>query len=139
MHYPVRPVLTGIAILGLIFTLSSCGGGSGGGGGTSANAGGSGSSGTLPSGAVSVTVDWTAPQKRADGSPIVPSQIGGYRVFVGTSAQDYSRVVRVSGGARTSATIDGLASGTRYYFTVAAFDQTGLQGKTAAPVATMVN
>jgi hypothetical protein len=72
----------------------------------------------------SVTIAWTAPVARADGSPLSLAEIGGYRIYYGSSADEYPYRVDVSEGAAEDATISDLPAGT-YYFVVTTFDSTG--------------
>lgn len=51
------------------------------------------------------------------------SDVAGYRVHYGTSSRDYRNTIDV--GPFTSAVIDGLISGTTYYFAVTAYDMSG--------------
>jgi hypothetical protein len=78
------------------------GGGSGGGGG-----GGGG-------GSASVTLTWNA-----NGE----SDLQGYRVYYGTSSQNYTTNTDV--GKVTSYTVSGLATGITYYFAITALDTAG--------------
>jgi fibronectin type 3 domain-containing protein len=74
------------------------GGGSGGGGG----------------GTASVTLIWSA-----NGE----SDLQGYRVYYGTSSRNYTTNTDV--GKVTSYTVNGLATGTTYYFAITALDTSG--------------
>lgn len=51
------------------------------------------------------------------------SDIAGYKVYYGTSARSYQNTLDV--GPFTTAVIDGLNSGTTYYFAVTAYDTSG--------------
>jgi hypothetical protein len=58
-----------------------------------------------------------------DGSAL--SNVAGYRISYGTSADNLSSSVTVTGATLTSKTIDGLPAGT-YYFSVAALNSAGV-------------
>jgi hypothetical protein len=55
--------------------------------------------------------------------PVVATDLAGYRIHYGTATGSYS----MSADAGTSATftLNGLTSGSRYYFVVTAFDSSG--------------
>ncbi|MFE8071681.1 PA14 domain-containing protein [Marinobacteraceae bacterium S3BR75-40.1] len=71
-----------------------------------------------------VTLSWTAPTQRTDGSPLSASEIDSYLIRYGQVADALDNSVSVPAGT-TSYTLDSLASGT-WYFTVTAIDTTGL-------------
>lgn len=71
-----------------------------------------------------VTVSWTAPSTRLDGSSIALSEIDHYTINYGTSSSNLNQSVDV-GSDQTSYTFDGLDSGT-WYFTVKTIDNNGL-------------
>lgn len=100
--------------------LVACGGGGGGGGGSD-------SSSAVTPGPVSpdsVTIAWTAPVARADQSPLSLSEIGGYRVYYGTTEGEYPNRVDVSDSSAVEVTLDNLPLGS-YYFVVTTYDGTG--------------
>ena len=77
------------------------------------------------------TISWTAPAN-LEGNPSVT-----YQVFMGTTAGgEASTPVAVTNGAVTSATVNGLASGTTYFFTVKAV---GAYGTSAASTESSAN
>jgi len=67
--------------------------------------------------AANVTVLWDTVTKRVNGEAAI---IGGYEVYYGTAAGNYSQVTNV--GNVTRATVTGLVEGRTYYFSVKAFD-----------------
>jgi hypothetical protein len=104
--------------------LVACGGG-----------GGDNSSEVLPSEVLpgevvpsSVTIAWTAPVARADGSPLSLAEIGGYRVYYGNSEGDYPNRVDVNDGTAVESTLNDLASGT-YYIVVTTYDVAGRESE----------
>lgn len=130
-------VTAGLASVLVAFTLTACGGGttqslssSDGGGSSAPDNGGSGNGG---GGSVSaqVTLQWVAPTTRTDGGAIAMSEIGGYRIYYGPSANDTPNFVDVEDETASQYTIT-LESGT-YYFRVSAYDADGIEGpKTSA-------
>jgi hypothetical protein len=103
--------------------LQSCAGGSGAppGGGTSG----------VPT--TSVTVSWTSPTTRTDGTPL--SNLAGFRIRYGTVPGRFSKAITVANPGLTTYVVAGLPPGT-YYFVVTAFDTTGLESSFSAPVIT---
>jgi hypothetical protein len=72
----------------------------------------------------SVSLSWTAPVARADGTALSLSEIAGYRVYYGTSAGNYSDSVDVNSVSSTSVTITSLPVGT-YYMVATTRDSDG--------------
>jgi hypothetical protein len=99
-----------------------------GGGSTGGNTGG-GSTTTTGN----LNLNWTAPTARADGSALALSEIGGYRIYYGTSRGNYSGTYNQSNGAATSATVSNLPSGT-YYLVMSTYDTSGREGSRSSEV-----
>jgi hypothetical protein len=74
-------------------------------------------------------LSWTAPSQNTDGSPL--SDLAGYRVYHGMSANALNETIQVVGGGNTSYTFDALSSGT-HYFAVAAYNTTGVESALSA-------
>jgi len=72
----------------------------------------------------SVSLIWTPPVARADGSALAMSEIAGYTVHYGTSAGNYPNSLYVDGGSSTSTTITSLPVGT-YYMVLTTGDSDG--------------
>jgi hypothetical protein len=68
------------------------------------------------------TLSWAAPTQNTDGSSL--TDLAGYRVYYGTSADALTQVIDVSDV--TTYVINGLSSGT-YYFAVAAYSTAGTE------------
>lgn len=82
--------------------------------------------GTSPSPATgSLSLSWTAPTTRADGTPISLSDINGYRIYYGTSKGSHPNQVNITSGSVTSKTIGNLASGKKYYLVMTTYDNSG--------------
>jgi hypothetical protein len=100
-----------LSALALASSLASCSGGDGG------LAGESGVSlGTLG-------LSWTVPTEREDTTPLLISEIAGYRVYYGSVAGDYQNQVDVDSSLNV-AQVPALPSGT-YYVVVTAIDTEG--------------
>ncbi|WP_435105010.1 Calx-beta domain-containing protein [Arhodomonas sp. AD133] len=74
----------------------------------------------------SLTVQWSAPTEREDGEPLDMSEIGGYRIYYGTSSDALDNSVEVADAYATSYTIDDLSSDT-YYTAVTTYDTEGVE------------
>lgn len=73
-----------------------------------------------------VTLSWTAPGTRVDGSSISLSEIDYYQINYGESAGNLNQEWPPVSGENSSATITGLSAGT-WYFTVTVVDNAGLK------------
>jgi hypothetical protein len=69
----------------------------------------------------SLTLQWTAPVTRTDGTPLSLADIDGYRIFYGNSAGNYPNRLEVPDGTATSATITDLPVGS-YYIVMTTYD-----------------
>jgi hypothetical protein len=102
----------------LASAVTGCGGGNAptpaGAVGSNPNPGGGNTTGTA-------TLSWNAPTTNTDGTPL--TDLAGYKVYYGTKSRTYTNSTVI--GKVTTYTIN-LASGT-YYFTVTAYDSTGLE------------
>ena len=85
----------------------------------------------------SLTLNWSAPTTRADGSPLSLADIDGYRIYLGNSPGKYSDVVNVADGTAQSANVTDLPAGT-YYLVMTTYDNTGLESKHSAEASKMV-
>jgi hypothetical protein len=74
-------------------------------------------------------LSWTAPSQNTDGSAL--SDLAGYRVYHGMSANALNEIIQVVGGSTTSYTFNALSSGT-HYFAVAAYNTTGVESALSA-------
>lgn len=77
-----------------------------------------------PSSTSSVTLTWTPPTQRTDGS--VLSNLAGYKIHYGTSSTNFDKTITVSNPGLSSYVIDSLTAGT-YYFVVTAYDSQGVE------------
>lgn len=85
----------------------------------------------------SVTLTWTAPLTRMDGSSIALSEIDFYTINYGQDVNSLQQSQDV-GGEQTSYTFEGLTSGT-WYFTIKVVDTDGLSSPPSSPVSTQIN
>ena len=74
---------------------------------------------------------WTAPTTNEDGSAL--TDLAGYKIRYGTSANSLAQAVDVAGAAITSASIEGLSSGT-WYFSLTSYKTGGVE---SAPTGTV--
>lgn len=74
----------------------------------------------------SAVLTWTVPTQNTDGSAL--SDLTGYKIYYGTSPSNLSGSVSISGGATTTATINGLTTGATYYFAIASISSSGGEG-----------
>lgn len=71
-----------------------------------------------------ITVTWTAPTEREDGSPL--TSIGGFKLYWGTALGDYTNSVLIDNPGITTYVIDNLVPAT-YYLVATTLDSTGLE------------
>lgn len=74
----------------------------------------------------SATLSWTAPMKNTDGSGL--TDLAGYKIYYGTSAEYLQRVIVVDDPTETSYTVKDLPPFT-YYFCVTAYNSTGAESE----------
>ena len=103
------------ALIALLLGLSGCGGGGG-------DSGAPASQGTGVA-----TLSWVAPTERTDGSPLPNNEIAGYRIYKGTSADNISLAVEISGPDTTDYKFSNLEKGT-HYFAVCAVSSENIEG-----------
>lgn len=86
-----------------------------------------------------LTLTWTPPTLRADGTPLSPQDIDGYSVYYGsTSGGPYPNKVDVADGAAVTATIVGLSPGT-YFVVMTTYDVDGRESVYSTQVAKTIN
>ncbi len=71
-----------------------------------------------------LTLAWSVPTKRVDGSAIDADDLLGYRVFYGTSAESLTQQIELQDPTITQYRFNGLPPGT-YYFAIRAIDTDG--------------
>ena len=85
----------------------------------------------------SASLSWAAPVARADGSALALSEISGYTVYYGSSADNLPHSIKVNDSSATSLTIDKLPAGT-CFMTVSARDTAGRESGSSRLVAKSV-
>ena len=115
-------VAFGLVVAGLL--LSGCG--SSGSGTSAATASlSSQASGSGPGAATgTATVSWSAPTANTNGSAL--TDLAGYHIHYGTSANSMTQEVDVQSAGTVSYTVAGLAAGT-WYFEVSAYTTNGVE------------
>ncbi|MGD8853919.1 MAG: fibronectin type III domain-containing protein [Gammaproteobacteria bacterium] len=119
----LRPIRLLAGVL-LTAQLNACGSG---------GSGEEGSAGASAAAAGGVTIGWTAPVARTDGSSLSMAEIDGYRVYYGQSEGNYPNRIDVNDSAAVETVINGLPAGT-YYFVVTAYDAAGRESEFSPPV-----
>lgn len=89
-----------------------------------------------PSTDTSVTLSWSIPLTRIDGSSLAPGEIDHFVLNYGTAPDSLTQTQSVA-GSETSYTFDTLASGT-WYFSIIAVDTSGLNSPESEVVSTTV-
>ncbi|MET0088689.1 MAG: putative Ig domain-containing protein [Candidatus Thiodiazotropha sp.] len=86
----------------------------------------------------SMSLRWTAPSTRIDGTPLNLADIDGYTIYVGTSQSNLQMYVDVNRGDISSYTIDDIELG-NYYVAISAYDVSGRASGLSNIVAKSVN
>lgn len=71
-----------------------------------------------------MSVTWSAPSARANGDPLLLSEVAGYQIYYGTKAGNYPNQINVNDPTAESTQIEGLTSGT-YYLVLTTIDSDG--------------
>ena len=70
------------------------------------------------------TLSWSPPTVNTDGTSL--TNLGGYRIYFGTSEADLNDMVEVDSPGITSYVVQGLVAGT-HYFAISAFNSSGVE------------
>jgi major membrane immunogen (membrane-anchored lipoprotein) len=73
-----------------------------------------------------ISLAWTPPTTRSDGSFLEAGELAGYRIYMGTKSNNLAPLVDLSDDSITQYTVSDLPSG-NYYFAISAFDTDGLE------------
>ncbi len=84
----------------------------------------SGGSTTDEGGVGQATLSWTAPDANTDGTPL--TNLAGYRIYYGTSADVLDQVVEIPSVGLTTYVVANLGVGT-YYFSIRAYNSVGAE------------
>ncbi len=72
----------------------------------------------------SVSLSWVPPTTRTDGSALDMSEISGYRIYMGTTADSLEEIVELADGSINDYVVDNILTGD-YYFAVTTYDTDG--------------
>jgi hypothetical protein len=81
----------------------------------------------------SAQLSWQAPTTRADGTPLLASELAGYEIYYTTDTAGVGGTFKITGGAVTAYMASNLSAG-NYYFAMSAIDANGLK----SPLSPMV-
>ncbi|MCK4704662.1 MAG: fibronectin type III domain-containing protein [Gammaproteobacteria bacterium] len=87
--------------------------------------------------AVDVSLSWVAPSEREDNTPILLSEIAGYKVYYGTAPGLYTNSVDINDGIAEGYTFKALPAAT-YFFVVTTYDTEGRESRYSAEVTKVV-
>ena len=74
----------------------------------------------------SLSLNWTAPTTRSDGTPLSLADIDGFRIYYGKSPGNYPESVNVNDGSAQSAVVKNIPVGS-YYVVMTTYDINGLE------------
>ena len=86
----------------------------------------------------SISLGWTAPSSRTDGTALSLSEISGYRVYYGPAPGNYTSSVTVSNGSATSTVINNIATGD-WYVAMTTVDVNGIESAKTGAVLKVAN
>lgn len=118
-----------VSLLALCAILSACGGGGGGGGGGDDAVVATSSSSTFVGG---VTLDWSSPLYREDGTPIHPDDIDAYTIKYKKIGDSNYQTLIVSGDSDSIEL--NIDSPGQYEFIISATDHDGAQSAYTSPI-----
>ncbi len=121
----MKNIFISITILFIALCLSGCGAGS------SAEPSGS----DVGAGAGMATLSWTPPAENTDGSPL--NDLLGYRIYYGYASDEVVNLLLDSddvGANLSEYTIEGLVTGTTYYFGMTAVNNDGVESAMSSVV-----
>ncbi len=81
----------------------------------------------------SLTLQWTAPVARSDGTPLTLADIDGFRIHYGNSAGSYTNHVTVADGTAQKVTLTDIPVGT-YYLVMTTYDVDGRESSYSSVV-----
>lgn len=84
----------------------------------------------------SLTVSWVAPTTNEDGS--VLTDLAGYKLFFGTSANNLNTMVRIDNPSITTYVVENLGPNT-YFFSATSFNSRGIEGDLSDTSSGVVN
>lgn len=84
----------------------------------------------------SITLNWLPPVENADGTPL--RDLGGYRVYWGTSEGNYSHSATLDNPGLASYVVDNLTPAT-WFFTITALSTTGVESPSSDSMSLTLN
>lgn len=72
-----------------------------------------------------IELQWQAPKDRLNGTPLSPSEIAGYRIYIGDQPGHSQRVISVDNPRQTEQLLRGLKPGDKYYVAISTVDREG--------------
>jgi hypothetical protein len=78
-------------------------------------------------------LSWEAPSTRADGQPLLASDLAGYEIYYTVGTSGATGTIAVSSGTTTTYTVTNLSAGT-YSFAMSAIDKAGLKSSLSTVV-----
>jgi len=84
-------------------------------------------------GSGSAVISWNIPATYEDGSTLNIFQIGGYKIYIGTSANNLYAVADINDPYMTSYTLSNLAKG-NYYIAVSTYDTDNIESSIPSPI-----
>jgi len=85
------------------------------------------------SGSGNASISWSIPGTYEDGSTLNTFDIGGYKVYQGTSPGNLTEVADINSATTTNFTVNNLSSNT-YYFSISVYDSDGIESGKSAPI-----
>ena len=79
---------------------------------------------SVPTGSGAATLSWEAPTTYTNGAAL--TNLGGYRIYYGTSADNLSQTIQLAGVGMQTYVIDNLGGGT-WFFAIKAITNSGLE------------
>ena len=86
----------------------------------------------------SITLGWTAPSARTDGTALSLSEISEYRIYYGPAPGNYTNSFTVTNSGATSAVISNVQSGT-WYVAMTTVDSNGVESSQSGAVQKVAN
>jgi fibronectin type 3 domain-containing protein len=72
-----------------------------------------------------IELNWEAPEDRVNGAPLRPTDIAGYRIYIGEAPGTHNRTVDIKDPQKTRHVVRGLEPGETYYIAITTIDREG--------------
>lgn len=83
-----------------------------------------------------ITLTWNPPTENTDGSAL--TDLAGYTIYYGTASRSYTHSIQLTNPGLATYVVEGLTSGTTYYFAIAATTNTGLMSALSSEVSAII-